>query len=150
MSLSYLTLLMIPVGEPLWSHYVSCNKGNAGLQKHNGALDVFFAFWRRLGPLVGGRVLEAKEVEPFGAGNDARLDGLITGIDGGHDTGIDAVITNTVRSGAMDSGAADRPLVAAGQVEQKKKKRWAALAGAGYGFVPLAFEATGAFGNVSC
>ncbi|HJL25774.1 MAG TPA: hypothetical protein RMH80_26410, partial [Polyangiaceae bacterium LLY-WYZ-15_(1-7)] len=130
---------------PLSFHYASCNFGNGGLAKHNGLGSSFFSFWRHLGPLQGGRVLDDTEFAPIGGRGD-RLDGLISGLAGAHETGVDFVVTDPTRVTARKGGSADTPLVAATQAEGEKVRHWRDLAAYGYGFLPAAFETTGAIG----
>ena len=81
----------------------------------------------------------------MGPGDSRRLDGLVTGVAGAVETGVDFVVTSPVRRGIL-AAAADRPLAAAADAEARKFRHWSDLPAHGYGFVPVAFEATGAFG----
>ena len=119
-------------------------------ERHNAVR----AVWNDLYHQLAVDVHIAGEFAPFGAGDDRRVDGLIAGVPGlEREVGVDYMVTAVATATGIDNGK-DVDLGAAEAAEGGKRRGRLAgrrmeldMQAAGFGFVPVVHETTGAIGR---
>ena len=137
-------------GGSVAAHAVSCNIAGLANEKHEEVRSC----WEDTMRMLRANQLVSGEFAPFGSGDGRRVDGLISGVPGlPRETGLDYAITAVTSLGGAAAGA-QAALGAA--TEKEKEKRRGKLAGrrmdldmqtAGFGFLPVVHESTGALGR---
>ena len=99
-------------------------------------------------------VLVPGEFAPFGYGDNRRVDGLISGVPGlPRETGVDYAVTSVLSVGGSAAGA--KAALGAAALKEQDKRRGSVpqrrmdidMQSAGYGFLPVVHETTGALGR---
>ena len=141
------------IGEcPVWRHVPSCNALVLANARHE---DVRLC-WEELLAMLRANVLIAGEFAPYGSGDDRRVDGLISGVPGlPRETGVDYAVTSVTCLGGAAAGAR----VALGAATEKEKEKCRGhvagrrtdldMLAAGFGFLPIVHETTGALGHAA-
>jgi hypothetical protein len=137
-------------GGSVAGHATSCNVHGLANERHEDVRRCWVDVLR----MLRASVLVPGEFAPFGYGDNRRVDGLISGVPGlPRETGVDYAVTSVLSVGGSAAGA--KAALGAAALKEQDKRRGSVpqrrmdidMQSAGYGFLPVVHETTGALGR---